>query len=127
MIEGVWIGPHDDLRLHAQPDGAVLPRLTSTDDIRELRCLDLVQVPTVGAPTDWAWGVLSTAATTTYRHTIGLDRGERWRFRATDTDDVYDVSYDKPLAPERIEKLYGPDAAARARIDRPAVQLRLRP
>jgi hypothetical protein len=112
MIEGVWIGPDHERRLRAEPDGAVLPRLTaSTNDKRELRCLDLVQVPMVGSPTDWAmeaWSVLSTAATGTYSHTIGLDRGEHWMFQATDTQDIYDVSYDEELSPERIAKALRP-------------------
>ncbi|MCX5746497.1 MAG: hypothetical protein NT062_28810 [Proteobacteria bacterium] len=71
--------------------------------------------------------MLSTAATGTYGHTIGLDRGDPWRFQATDTQLLYDVSYDQELPPDRIAKLYGRTAAERARTDRPAVQLRLTP
>ncbi len=128
IIEGTWIGPKDDLRPHAHPDGAVLPRLEqhTNKDKRELLCLDLVQTPIVGSPTNWSWSVLSNAATGTYLHTIGLDRGERWRFQATAVGDIYDVSYDKALSPERIAKLYGRHVATRARTDRPAIQLRLR-
>jgi hypothetical protein len=70
--------------------------------------------------------VLSRAATGSYQHSIGLDRGEHWRFVALGSGDVYEVSYDDAVPHERISRLYGPDAAARARADMPAVQLRLR-
>ncbi len=126
-IEGVWFGPGDTLARAANPDGAVLPRLSADVDADELRCLDLVQVSTVSPANDWTWSVLSRAATGTYRHSIGLDRGETWRFvDVSGPDRVYEASYDEDISHERISKLYGPDAAARARADMPAVQLRLR-
>ena len=125
-IEGLWFGPEDIAARALRPDGAVLPRVSADADADELRCLDLVQVPTVSPSNDWAWGVLSRSSTGTYRHTIGLDRGEQWRFVAVASGHAYEVSYDEDLPYERIAKLYGADAAARARADRPAVQLKLR-
>ena len=125
-IEGVWLGPGDIEGRAARPDGAVLPRLSADLDASELRCLDLVQVSTISPSNDWTWGVLSRAATGTYRHAIGLDRGETWRFVAVGSGDAYEVSYDEDIPHERISRLYGADAAARARADVPAVQLRLR-
>lgn len=125
-IEGIWVGPGDSDARGRRPDGAILVRLSADPDAEELRCLDLVQVSTVSPPNDWTWGVLSRAATATYRHTIGLDRGEPWTFFAVGTGDAYDVSYDEDLPHERISRLYGQDAAARARTDVPAIQLRMR-
>jgi DNA-binding transcriptional ArsR family regulator len=125
-IEGFWLGPGETVARAANPDGAVLPRLSTDADADELRCLDLVQVSTISPANDWTWGVLSRAATGSYQHSIGLDRGEHWRFVALGSGDVYEVSYDDAVPHERISRLYGPDAAARARADMPAVQLRLR-
>ena len=126
-LEGLWFGPGDtEARALVRPDGAVLPRLSTDVGADELLCLDLVQVSTISPSNDWTWGVLSRAATGTYRHTMGLDRGETWRFVAIGSGDVYEVSLDEDIPPERISKLYGTDAAARARADMPAVQLRLR-
>jgi hypothetical protein len=125
-LEGVWLSPGETEARALRPDGAVLPRLSAELDAEELRCLDLVQVSTVSPSNDWTWGVLSRAATGTYRHSMGLDRGEIWRFVAIGSGDVYEVSFDEDLPHERISRLYGPDAAARARADKPAVQLRLR-
>jgi hypothetical protein len=128
MIEGFWISPTDKgHRLPAYPNGAVLPRLaTGRSESHQLRCLDLVQAPVVGSAGDWAWAVLSTAATGTYSHASGLERGDRWRFVAKDSTE-YDVSFDEELSADRIRRLYGSEAATRARTDRPAVQLRLVP
>ncbi|HEX7839892.1 MAG TPA: hypothetical protein VF469_20590, partial [Kofleriaceae bacterium] len=88
---------------------------------------DLVQVPTVDPPNDWAWGVLSTAATTTWSHTIGLNNHEPWKFAtwASGERRTYSATYDDPLPHDGIAPLYGRIAASRARSDRPAVQLRL--
>ena len=128
MIEGYWLNPADaGSRRPTHPNGAVLPRLASNlGDAGEIQCLDLVQVPVIDSPGDWAWSVLSTAATATYAHASGLSRGEPWRFVAKDSTE-YDVSLDKVLPAERIGRVYGPDVAARARADQPALQLRLVP
>jgi hypothetical protein len=102
----------------------VLPRNTHS---KTLRCLDLVQVPTVSPPNDWAWAVLSVAAKNVYSHTIGLDRGEAWQFATWEgnTHTIYDAEYDEPIRFEKIASVYGDEAASRARSDQPAVQLRL--
>src|SRR5439155_9640238 len=69
MVEGVWVGPDQEAQRPDRPSGAVLPRISANSiEDSELQCLDLVQVPTVEPPNDWAWAVLSTAATTTYMH-----------------------------------------------------------
>jgi hypothetical protein len=95
---------------------------------REFLCLDLVQVPTVEPANDWVWAVLSTAATTTYSHTIGLNHREPWRFVTWSfgKQRVYAVEYAEPIVRKRISQAYGKVAAERARSDQPAVQLRLR-
>jgi hypothetical protein len=129
MIEGAWVGPDQAPRRPDRFTSAVLPRITADPvEDAELRCLDLVQVPTVDPPNDWAWAVLSTAATSTYEHTIGLNDRRRWRFAtwALGEPRVYAVEYDAPLPHARLARLYGKAAAAHARTDRPAVQLRLR-
>ena len=107
---------------------AVLPRLSAkASGSHDFECLDLVQVPTVGPASDWAWMVLSTAATTTYTHTIGLNHHEHWRFVtwAFGEERAYVAAYGQPLAHDHISRAYGKDAASRARGDHPAVQLRL--
>jgi hypothetical protein len=128
MIEGVWVAPNETAHPMERAASAVLPRITANpNDDRELLCLDLVQAPTVAPATDWVWAVLSTAATTTYTHTIGLNNRERWRFVTWQFGDerTYAVEYADPLPHERISRAYGKVAASRARADRPAIQLRL--
>ncbi len=129
MIEGAWVGPEQEVRRPVQSCSAVLPRLTA-DPLRddELLCLDLVQVPTADPPGDWAWGVLSDLATNVYAHSIGIDSGERWRFTTWEMEQprTYVASYAEPIAYEQIAEVYGVDAAACARRDRPAVQRRLK-
>jgi hypothetical protein len=128
MIEGMWVAPNEIPSRTERGSSAVLPRVTANpNDDRELVCLDLVQAPTVAPATDWVWAVLSTAATTTYTHTIGLNNRERWRFVSWQFGDerTYSVEYADPLPHDRISRLYGKTAASRARADHPAVQLRL--
>jgi len=129
MIEGVWVGPKQEPQRPDRCTSAVLPRISAHPmNDAELLCLDLVQVPTVQPADDWVWAVLSTAATTTYTHTIGLNQQEPWRFVtwALGQQRTYLVECDEPLPHDRIARLYGKTAAARARADRPAIQLRLR-
>ena len=128
MIEGAWVAPNETPHRSERASGAVLPRMTSNpNDDRELICLDLVQVPTVQPASDLVWAVLSTAATTTYTHTIGLNSREPWRFVTWQFGDErrYAVEYADPLPHDRISRAYGKTAASRARADHPAVQLRL--
>lgn len=128
MIEGAWVAPNETPYRTDRISSAVLPRMTANpNDDRELVCLDLVQAPTVAPASDWVWAVLSTAATTTYTHTIGLNNREPWRFVTWQFGDVrtYGVEYADPLPHDRISRAYGKIAASRARADHPAVQLRL--
>jgi DNA-binding transcriptional ArsR family regulator len=130
MIEGVWVHGSNDIPARSpQVSNAVLPRL-SADPVHdhELRCLDLVQVPTVEPHGDWMWMVLSTLATGTYAHSEGLRDREPWRFVTWAFGDrrEYAVELDEPVPYDRIASLFGSTAAARARANAPAVQLRLR-
>lgn len=130
QLVGSWHGPRDLGRSHGQPTGAVLPPLGS-DVTREaaLACLDLVQVTTIDPPGDWTWMVLSEAAANVYEHTLGLARGERWRFvtRLGGTERAYVARLGAPLPHAEIARLYGSHAVARARRDHPAVRLHLEP
>lgn len=128
MIAGVWVAPDQEPRRAERASGAVLPRIAANPrDDRELLCLDLVQVPTVEPTSESVWAALSTAATTTYAHTIGLNRHEPWRFSTWEFGDerIYAVDYVDPLPHDRISRVYGKTVASRARADFPAVQLRL--
>ena len=128
MLEGIWVGPDQDPERPERYSSAILPRgSASPQDDRELLCLDLVQVPTIQPPGDWAWAVLSTVATTTYAHTIGLNHRERWRFVTWELGEerTYAVEYAEPIPHDRISRTYGKAASSRARADHPAVQLRL--
>jgi len=129
MIEGTWVGPDQEIQRPDRLSSALLPRVSSSpNDDAELQCLDLVQAPTVEPPNDWIWAVMSTAATYNHSHTMGLNRRDPWHFVTWAFGDqrVYSVEYDEPLPHNRIARLYGKTAAARARDDHPAVQLRLR-
>lgn len=127
MIDGNWIGPGDrDLKRVAAPDGAILPALGTEHD-QSFTALDLVQTPIVGNSGEWTWSVLSTAGVGSYTHAAALERGEQWQLISTvgDTTRWYLASIGKSLPPEDIERVYGREAASRARPDRPAVQLEL--
>lgn len=129
MIEGVWVRASQDAHRPQRFSSAVLPRLAAgIDAADQIHCLDLVQVPTVEPAGEWVWAVMSTAATSTYTHTIGLDNRERWRFVTWSFGEerTYSAEYDEPVPHDRIARLYGKAAAARARSDQPAIQLRLR-
>lgn len=127
MIDGAWVPPNAPRARRAA--GAVLPRVAAGEEGAgdELVCLDLVQVPTVQPANDWMWAVLSTAATSTYAHSAGLDQREPWHFvtRRAGEERTFAVEYAEPIAHEQIARFYGAEVAARARADRPAVQLRL--
>lgn len=128
QLTGVWLGPGEDLRPGAQPTGAVLPLLgIDVTRAHDLDCLDLVQVPTIDPPGDWTWMVLSSAATEVYQHTIGLGRGERWRFATTvaGVERIYVARLIPSIAHDKISPRYGAHAADRARRDRNSVCLGL--
>lgn len=116
------------LKPYSQASSAVLPRL-GQDAGRDptLVCLDIVLLSTIEPPGEFAWVAISEAATYTYGHTIGLNRGERWKFvRWIDGGPVsFEATYADLLPPSQIERLYGPVANASARKDRDAVQLNL--
>ncbi|HVV86624.1 MAG TPA: hypothetical protein VHE35_26380 [Kofleriaceae bacterium] len=125
---GIWLGPGDAARAGSQPNGAVLPPMGSdVTTTKEMTCLDLVQVSTIDPPGDWTWLVLSEAAMGTYQHTVGLQRGERWRFatRVAGEDRMYRARLAPPLRPADITSIYGVDSAGRARRDHAAVRIQL--
>jgi len=129
MLEGEWLSPNQEPQRPERFSSGVLPRLSANPVVdRELICLDLVQARTAEPANDWVWAVLSMAATTTYAHTIGLDKRKPSRFVTWEFGEprTYSVEYADPLPHERISRLYGAAAAARARADRPAVQLHLK-
>jgi hypothetical protein len=126
MIEGVWIGPKREVWKPQRFTSAILPALmANVDHDSDMMCLDLVQVATVDPPNDWAWVVLSDAATDTYEHTIGMSYDERWHFATWERGQlqVYRAKLGAPLPHEKIARTYGEIAAGHTRKDRPAVQL----
>lgn len=128
MLEGVWSRGRPTVRPRVHSSSAVLPELASdAGSADELRCLDLVQVPTIQPAGGWAWMAMSVGATQVYAHTIGLDAGESWWFTTWELGAPrhYEVSYAAPIEHAQIAAAYGEQASARARRDRPSVQLRL--
>jgi hypothetical protein len=128
MIEGEWIVPDRDVDRPQRPSSAVLPALSAEPERdASFVCLDLVQAPTVTPPNDWTWIVLSDAATSVYSHTIAMTAGQPRLFATWDHGDlrVYEAKLVPSLPPGKIRLLYGDEAAARAREDLPAVQIRL--
>jgi hypothetical protein len=128
QVFGYWFGPAESIpdAPVGPPTGAVLPRSDTAIGADELLCLDLVPVHNY-------WIVLSELGRYTYRHTSGLVDGETgWRFvpvkeAAADTGPiVYSAEFADSVQPRDIEASYGFEASTRARLDAPAVQLRLR-
>jgi hypothetical protein len=128
QVFGYWFGPDDSIpdAPVGSPTGAVLPRPAASIGALELTCLDLVPVH------NW-WLVLSELGRYTYRHTAGLLNGEDgWRFvpvknaAAGAWPLVYSVEFAESMPADTIEAAYGFEASTRARLDAPAVQLRLR-
>lgn len=125
QISGYWFAPHEEISATAptyDPTGAVLPRLGETLGSGAIS-LDLI-------PIEFVWFPLSDAGAYTYRHSIGLLRGEKWRFVPRDTTGtpwptVYAAELAARLAPSEVEPLYGVEAARRARPEYNAVQIRL--
>lgn len=124
---GYWLDPArtpPQVRPTYRPTGAVLPRIGESNR-NDFVCLDLVLVE---ANEGFIWLPLSEAGRYTYAHSLGLLQREPWRLVVWEgnTRCVYDVEYAEPLFPTEIALRYGAEAQARARHDRPAVQLRLR-
>lgn len=125
QVFGYWFGPGQDPPAApvGLPTGALLPALGVTFAADVIVCLDLVPVRNY-------WLVLSELGRYTYQHTSGLLLGEQWRFApvrevAGGWPVLFSVAYDEPLSRAEIVDRYGEDAAARARPDACAVQLRL--
>jgi hypothetical protein len=102
----------------------VLPCINETIGASELICLDLVPVHNY-------WVVLSELGRYTYRHTAGLLNGEDWRFvpvkeAAGRWPVVFGVAYANSIRHVEIKTRYSFEASTRARLDAPAVQLRLK-
>jgi hypothetical protein len=126
QVFGYWFGPGDDIpgAPVGWPTGAVLPPVSGAITNPEVVCLDLVPVHNY-------WLVLSELSRYTYRHTAGLLNGEEWRFVPVKDmvgmwPMVLSVSFADSIATSEIEARYGFEASTRARLNAPAVQLRLR-
>ena len=124
---GYWLDPGrqpSPIRPTHRPTGAILRRRDEAS-LDEFVCLDLVLVETAGG---FLWLPLSEAGRYTYAHSLGLLQNEPWRLAMWegDTVRVYKAEYTESLMPQAILSLYGGEAQARARLDRPSVQLRLR-
>lgn len=114
QIDGNWIGPTSEIsKGDGWPSGALL---LSPD--REC-ALDLVFVES-------AWFPMSEAALYTYQHSAGLQGGERWRFAARDSNDVFEVSWGPSLTRQAVSDQYGREAFERSRMDHKTVQLLLK-
>ena len=82
-------------------------------------------------PIDYVWFPLSERGAFTYAHSSGLQRGETWRFvpRAEPSGTwptEYAAALAEPIVWQEVEKLYGVEAARRARIDARSLQVRVR-
>lgn len=126
QVFGYWFGPGEDIpgAPVGWPTGAVLPPVSGAITNPEVVCLDLVPVHNY-------WLVLSELGRYTYRHTAGLLNGEEWRFVPVKEavrmwPVVFSVDFASSIATGEIEARYGFEASTRARLDAPAVQLRLR-
>src|SRR5512134_791152 len=88
--------------------------------------------PLTAAPPQLHWCYLvSELGRYTYRHTAGLLNGEEWRFVPVKEavrmwPVVFSVDFASSIATGEIEARYGFEASTRARLDAPAVRLRLR-
>lgn len=126
QVFGYWFGPGESIPSTpiGWPTGAVLPQQSASIKDVDLVCLDLVPVQNI-------WLVLSELGRYTYRHTSGLLVGEEWRFvpvadAAGGWPIAFVASFADSISPIEITTHYGFEASTRARIDAPAVQLRLR-
>ena len=125
QVFGYWYGPGEEIPSApvGSPTGAVLLVLDESIKDAEVVCLDLVPVHNY-------WLVLSELGRYTYRHTSGLLQGEEWRFVPVKEASgawptVFSVTFAESIAAGAIETRYGFEASTRARLDAPAVQLRL--
>lgn len=129
QVFGYWFGPGEEIPSTpvGWPTGAVLPPpnalIQDTPAGSDIVCLDLVPVHNY-------WLVLSELGRHAYRHTAGLFNDEAWRFVPAKGavglwPVVFDAKLADPIAVPDIEALYGFEASTRARLDAPAVQLRL--
>lgn len=132
QVPGFWFEgdrPLPKMKPAYRPTGAVLPRLATQNapSFDGGTVLDLVRVEdTSGA---FVWVPLSEAGQYTWSHTLGLLRGEPWLFvlwRQTKRF-VFAAKFAPYLQPRSVNTLYGVKAAERARPDRRAVQLVLKP
>lgn len=126
QVFGYWFGPGETPPPSpvGWPTGAILPAVGRSLSELEVTCLDLVPVHNY-------WLVLSERGVYTYRHTAGLLNGETdWRFVPArqvlgEWPVIFNAALLDPVDPADIESRYGFEAATRARLDAPAVQLRL--
>ena len=131
QISGFWLDPGRPVPTQQPayyPTGAILlPLDTSNTSIAsEFVCLDLVLVPKWN-DVDHCWVPLSEAGRYTYAHSMGLMHGEVWRLAIWDQSvRIYEASFADSIPSEQIAERYGAAAAAAARNDYPAVQLKMR-
>jgi hypothetical protein len=115
QIDGDWYGPGEDVPSTPptwDPTGALL--------VRGDHALLLV-------PVEFQWHPMSEAAIDTYLHSAEMRRGETWTFLARTPVQRFAVQMAEPLpSADAVAQRYGAEAAARARPDRPTVQVRLR-
>ena len=115
QMDGYWYGPGEEIPAQPppwDPTGAILPHGD--------RALVLV-------PLEFHWYPVSDAAIYTYRHTIGLQNGEVWTF-LTQGGPRFSVQLAESLPRVAdVARMYGAEAASRARPDRPIVQVHLSP
>src|SRR5262249_15542522 len=112
QISGDWFGPGEQVIARTGwPTGALL----RSEDL----ALDMTYI-------ERAWYPLSEAAIQTYTHIDGMKRGETWRFvTRSKPATVYRVNLGPSISRQQVAVAYSDDAAARARPDRPTVQLRI--
>lgn len=115
QIDGDWVDPQEISisQRSGWPTGALLCSSDGT------RALDLIFVES-------AWFPLSEAALYTYRHSAGLQEGERWRFVARQTNEAFEVAIGPSLTRQEVMEQYGPEAGTRSRSDYKTVQLLLK-
>lgn len=118
QIDGFWYGPGEAIPRRppsADATGAILRRNSSA--------LALVLIPL-----EFFWYPISEAAIYTYRHTTGMQNGERWTFVAKNDGQRFTCRLATSLRnPAELGNYYGAVAASRARPDQATVQIEARP
>jgi hypothetical protein len=122
QAEGDWFGPNTDIQPSKPswyPTGALLAPIGQQLG-PGARVLALIAL-------DYVWVPLSVGAVYTYDFTIGLSRGEVWRFVSRDAYPTkkWVLQLDQPLSQAQVRAMYGDGAARRSLVDRDTVTLRI--